>query len=157
MDSRGSPIIRPDFRTAAFSAGITTALNQDRATIDHNGLPRAESFLHQKQIGLCNVLSFADSPTGRRLPTLSKSCSLSDELMFCHRFVRTTPGDTALTRMGASSIARARVKASIVPQTLAAITHPLCGRRPATPVVRTIEPPFRICGLPYLTVASADQ
>src|ERR1700747_186967 len=50
--------------------------------------------------------------------------------MFCHRFRRTPPGDdTALTRIGASSIARARVKASIVPQTLAAITHPLCGRR----------------------------
>ena len=24
------------------------ALNQDRSTIDHNGLPRAKSFLHQE-------------------------------------------------------------------------------------------------------------
>src|SRR5215469_14898523 len=28
---------------------------------------------------------------------------------------------------------------------------------PAIPVVRTIEPPLRICGLPYLTAASAAQ
>ena len=38
------------------------ALNQDRTAIHHNGLPGAVSFLHQKQIGLCNVTSFADSP-----------------------------------------------------------------------------------------------
>src|SRR6516164_5148405 len=77
--------------------------------------------------------------------------------MLCQRLVLTTPGDTALTRIGANSIANARVKASIVPQTLAATTHPLCGRWPAIPVVRTIEPPSRICGLPYLTAASAAQ
>ena len=44
------------------SAGITAVLNQDRTAIDHNGLTGAESFLHQKQIGLCNIVSFADSP-----------------------------------------------------------------------------------------------
>ena len=43
------------------SAGITAVLNQDRTAIDHNGLTGAESFLHQKQIGLCNVMGFADS------------------------------------------------------------------------------------------------
>jgi hypothetical protein len=41
--------------------GITATLNQDRTPIDHNGLAGAESFLHQKQIGLCNVMSLADS------------------------------------------------------------------------------------------------
>ena len=60
-----------------------------------------------------------------------------------------------LTRMGANSTAKARVKASIVPQTLAATVHSLCGRRPATPVVSTIEPSLRICGLAYLTAAHA--
>src|SRR2546429_1563924 len=54
--------------------------------------------------------------------------------MLCQRFVRTTPGDTALTRIGANSTARARVSASMVPQTLAAITHPFSGRWPAIPV-----------------------
>jgi hypothetical protein len=39
-----------------------TVLNQDRTPIDHNGLAGGESFLHQKQIGSCNVMSFADSP-----------------------------------------------------------------------------------------------
>jgi hypothetical protein len=105
-------------------------------------------------------MSFADSPHRQTIAHAFIELlpfSLSDGIMFCRRFVRTTPGDTALTRIGASSIARARVSASIVPQTLAAITHPLCGRWPATPVVRTIEPPLQICGLPYLTVASADQ
>jgi len=39
----------------------TAALNQDRTAIYHNGLPGAESFLHQKQIGLRYVMSLADS------------------------------------------------------------------------------------------------
>ena len=76
-------------------------------------------------------------PTGRLLPTLSKNFSRSVALILRQRFVRTTPGDTALTRIGANSIAKARVKASIVPQTLDAITHPFCGRWLAMPVVRT--------------------
>src|SRR3984893_11700516 len=41
--------------------GTTAALNQDRTAIYHNGLPSAESFLHQKQIGLRYVMSLADS------------------------------------------------------------------------------------------------
>jgi hypothetical protein len=41
--------------------GTTAALNQYRTAINHNGLPRAESFLHQKQIGLRYVMSLADS------------------------------------------------------------------------------------------------
>src|SRR5580704_599325 len=40
---------------------VCTTLNQDRTAIDHNGLTGAEPLLHQKQIGLCNVMSFADS------------------------------------------------------------------------------------------------
>src|SRR3979490_3150722 len=42
--------------------GIAAMLNQDRTAIDHNGLTCTESFLHQKQEGLCNVVSFADAP-----------------------------------------------------------------------------------------------
>src|SRR5438132_10174712 len=41
--------------------GSAAALNQDRTAIHHNGLPSAESFLHQKQIGLRYVMSLADS------------------------------------------------------------------------------------------------
>jgi hypothetical protein len=41
--------------------GTTAALNQNRTAINHNGLPSAESFLHQKQIGLRYVMSLADS------------------------------------------------------------------------------------------------
>jgi hypothetical protein len=36
-------------------------LNQDRSAINHNGLAGAVFLLHQKQVGLCNVMSFADS------------------------------------------------------------------------------------------------
>jgi hypothetical protein len=39
----------------------TAALNQDRTAIYYNGLPGAEFFLHQKQIGLRYVMSLADS------------------------------------------------------------------------------------------------
>jgi hypothetical protein len=40
---------------------IVVVLYQDRTAINHNGLPSAESFLHQKQIGLRYVMSLADS------------------------------------------------------------------------------------------------
>jgi hypothetical protein len=40
---------------------IVVALNQDRTAIDDNGLPSAESFLHQEEIGLRDFGSFADS------------------------------------------------------------------------------------------------
>src|ERR1700688_4598056 len=40
--------------------GTAAALNQDRTAIYYNGLPSAESFLHQKQIGLRHVMSLAD-------------------------------------------------------------------------------------------------
>jgi hypothetical protein len=40
---------------------IVVALYQDRAAINHNGLPSSESFLHQEQIGLRDLGSFADS------------------------------------------------------------------------------------------------
>ncbi len=41
--------------------GTKAGLNQDPTAIYHNGLPSAESFLHQKQIGLRYVMSLADS------------------------------------------------------------------------------------------------
>jgi len=37
-------------------------LVQNRSAINHDCLPSTEPFLHQKQIGLCNVMSFADPP-----------------------------------------------------------------------------------------------
>ena len=40
---------------------IVVVLYQDRTTINDNGLPGAESFLHQKQIGLRYIMSLADS------------------------------------------------------------------------------------------------
>ena len=60
-----------------------------------------------------------------------------------------------MTRIGANSTAKGRVKASIVPQTLAATVDPLRGRLPATPVVSTIEPSLRMSGLAYLTGQSS--
>ena len=36
-------------------------LNQDGSAVNHYCLPSTEPFLHQKQIGLCDVMSFADS------------------------------------------------------------------------------------------------
>src|SRR5215469_16055644 len=49
------------------SCWITGALNQDCPAIDNNGLAGTESFLHQKQVGLRNVMSFADSPNRQTL------------------------------------------------------------------------------------------
>jgi len=51
-------------------------LNQDRTAIDHNGLTGAEPLLHQKQIGLCNVMSFADSSHRQTLANTFKELLL---------------------------------------------------------------------------------
>jgi hypothetical protein len=40
---------------------IVMVLYQDRTAINDNGLPSAESFLHQEQISLRDLGSFADS------------------------------------------------------------------------------------------------
>src|SRR5713226_1070049 len=40
---------------------VAVVLYQDRTAINHNGLPCAESFLHQEQIGLRDLGSLADS------------------------------------------------------------------------------------------------
>ena len=40
-------------------------LNQNRSAINHDRLPSTEPFLHQKQIGLSNVVSFSDSSHGQ--------------------------------------------------------------------------------------------
>ena len=40
---------------------IVVVLYQDRTAINDNGLPSSESFLHQEQIGLRDLGSFADS------------------------------------------------------------------------------------------------
>src|SRR5258708_14231112 len=40
---------------------IAVVLYEDRTAINHNGLPSAEPFLHQEQIGLRDLGSFADS------------------------------------------------------------------------------------------------
>jgi hypothetical protein len=71
--------------------GTTAALNQNRTAIYHNGLPGAESFLHQKQIGLRYVMSLADSANRETLSHTFVRCSRSGALMLCQRFVRTTP------------------------------------------------------------------
>ena len=40
---------------------IVVELYQDRTSVNHNGLPSSESFLHQEQIGLRDLGRFADS------------------------------------------------------------------------------------------------
>jgi len=59
--------------------------------------------------------------------------------------------------MGASSTAKARVKASMAPQTPAATTHPFWGRKPITPLVRIIEPVDLICLEAYFATVSEPQ
>jgi hypothetical protein len=47
---------------------IVVVLYQDRTAINDNGLPRGESFLHQEQIGLRDLGSFADSANRETVP-----------------------------------------------------------------------------------------
>jgi hypothetical protein len=51
---------------------IIATLNQDRSAIDHNRLVCGESFLHQKQVVLGNIMSFADPPHGQTLAHILK-------------------------------------------------------------------------------------
>jgi hypothetical protein len=71
--------------------------------------------------------------------------------MLCQRFVRTTPGETALTRIGAN-LDRQRTRQGFDGSANARGNHPaLLWALASYPVVSTIEPPRRISGLPYLT------
>ena len=45
-----------------FRGALLRQLDQNRSPINHDCLPGTEPFLHQEQIGLCNVMSFAHSP-----------------------------------------------------------------------------------------------
>ncbi|GAA0461141.1 hypothetical protein Ade02nite_15590 [Paractinoplanes deccanensis] len=74
-----------------------------------------------------------------------------------HRGERVTPGLTALTRIGASSTASARVSESMAPQMLDATDQPGEGRSPAVPVVSVMEPPGRRWGRAARTAASAPK
>jgi hypothetical protein len=47
---------------------IVVLLYQDRTAINDDGLPSAESFLHQEQIGLRDLVSFADSAHRETVP-----------------------------------------------------------------------------------------
>src|SRR5262245_51406412 len=60
-----------------------------------------------------------------------------------------------LTRMGASSTARARISPSMAALMLAPRAQPARGRLAAIPDVNTIEPPSRIFRLPYLAARNA--
>jgi len=77
--------------------------------------------------------------------------------MWFHSGVRTNPGLTPFTRTGASSMASARVMASIAPQTAAPTAQPACGRAPAMPWVRTIEPPDLTAVAACFTAASTGS
>ena len=46
---------------ATSGIAVKRALNKDRTAINHNGLPSTESLLHQEQISLRDLGSFADS------------------------------------------------------------------------------------------------
>ncbi|XXU58574.1 hypothetical protein WME81_11855 [Sorangium sp. So ce1078] len=75
--------------------------------------------------------------------------------MLAHRSVLTTPGQTAFTRMGASSTESALASDSIAPQMLAPRAQPARGRSVAIPDVKTAvakpipdSPPRRTTRLP---------
>ncbi len=71
--------------------------------------------------------------------------------------VRTAPGQTALTRIGARSTARPRVRYSMPPAIAVESAEPLRGRCATSPLVRVIDPPSRICPRLCLIAASAPQ
>ena len=62
-----------------------------------------------------------------------------------------------LTRIGASSTANARVNPSIAEQVLDATDQPLPGRAPATPEVKTMDPPGRSLPCGAFAAARAPQ
>jgi hypothetical protein len=66
-------------RSDDFGATLSVQTSdQDRSAIYHYGLPSAESFLHQEQIGLCYVVRFADSAHGQ-----TSADALIQVLPFC--------------------------------------------------------------------------
>ena len=76
--------------------GTTAALNQHCSAIYHNGLPGAESFLHQKQIGLRYVMSLADSANRE---TLSHTFVQTFALRCAHALPEVCPNDSGRYRV----------------------------------------------------------
>jgi hypothetical protein len=57
----------PFFRLSPPSARPHPNLYQDRTAINHNGLARTESFVHQEQIGLRHFRSFTHAANGETI------------------------------------------------------------------------------------------
>jgi hypothetical protein len=57
----GMPVRRPSGFGRPANCYSSAVSDEDGSAIDDQGLPRAESFLHQEQIGLGYVMRFADS------------------------------------------------------------------------------------------------
>src|SRR6266404_5406390 len=88
----------PEARTSTSEESrlIVVVLNQDRTAIYHNGLPRAEPFLHQKQIGLRYVMSLADSANRE---TLSYTFVQTFALRCAHALPEVCPNDSGRYRV----------------------------------------------------------
>ena len=146
-------VVRP-FCTLAIGQWCS---DQHGTAVYDDHLPRAVGFLHQIKICLSEIVSLADAADRKSARGFSYIASRSASGISLQSSVLTAPGHTALTRIGASSTASARVSASVAPQMLAATVQPLRGRNPAIPLVNVIEPPGRIWELPYFAAMNAPQ
>jgi hypothetical protein len=127
--------------------------DQDRAAVDRDDRAGAVAVPHQVEKGLGDVADLARPTSRSAWASEAYMAERSSSLMSRQRLLRTTPGATAFTRIGASSTASARVSASTAPQMLEATVQVACGRALAMPELRTIEPPGRKRGAACLTAA----
>jgi hypothetical protein len=117
---------------------------EQSAAIDEQHCPGREGLVGEERVAGRDLVWVADRPREIRLGGVFVVGLRSASGMPDHNGLRTVPGDTAFTRTGASSTARALAYASIVPAVPDATAHPGDGRAPAIPLVSTIDPPGRI-------------
>src|SRR3954454_16467687 len=96
-------------------------------------------------------------PTGRRAAIAAKVAGAASPATSCQIGVSTQPGDTTLTRIGASSTASAAASEASAPLSAASNDARGPGRYAAMPEVNTIEPPGSSSGAPCLASSSGPS
>ena len=96
-------------------------------------------------------------PTGRRAAIAASVSAVASPATCCQIGVSTQPGETTLTRSGASSIASAAASDASAPLSAASNDARGPGRYAAIPDVNTIEPPGSSIDAPCLASSNGPR
>jgi hypothetical protein len=105
-------------------AATRCGLDEDRAAVHGQDRAGAVFLFHRIDVGKGGVFDLADAAHRQLLTACAYIASRSASLKDAHSGLRSTPGETAFTRIGANSTASARVNPFTAPQMLAPSAQP---------------------------------